>query len=254
MRSVSRAQVITALKGVGVRRGDGLLVHSALQFLGKPEGGTGLYLDALWEVLGTEGTIAVPTFNFSFAKGEDYDPETAPAVGMGAFSEYVRQQAGALRTSHPMQSFAVLGKHAGELAAADTPSAFEDGSAVDRMLDLDFKLLLLGADIQAVSLIHYSEQRAGVPYRHWKEFGGRALRDGEWREATYKMFVRDMDLDARLEIYPIREVLEAAGGWAAVKLNYGLISLCMGRDFVAAADELFARDPWVFVTNRPEGV
>ena len=41
------------LKAIGVQPGDGLLVHSALQFLGKPESGLQTYLAAFLEVLGT---------------------------------------------------------------------------------------------------------------------------------------------------------------------------------------------------------
>ena len=156
MQEVSRQEIIDCLSAVGISRDDGLLVHSALQFLGRPAGGMGVYLEALDELVGLSGPnaggrLAVPTFNFGFAHGEDYDPATAPAVGMGAFSEFVRQDIRARRTTHPMQSFALIGEQAEELAALDTPSAFDDGSAVDRMLEMDDKLLLLGANIQAVS-------------------------------------------------------------------------------------------------------
>lgn len=252
MRKVTQNQVVRALHEVGVQVGDGLLVHSALQLLGLPEMGIGIYLDAMFEVLGTKGTVVVPTFNFTFTGGEDYDPQRAPSVGMGVFSEYIRQHPEALRTTHPMQSYAAIGKYAVELAACDTPSAFDDGSAVDRMLNLGFKLLLLGADIQAVSTLHYSEQRAGVPYRYWKDFSGRILRDGEWQEATYRMFARDMEIDARLEIYKIQNILESKGGWSSVKFNYGVISLCSLVEFISITDMLLAQDPWVFVTNLPE--
>ena len=37
------------------------------------------------------------------------DPASTPSVDMGVFSELVRQQPAALRTTHPMQSLAVLG-------------------------------------------------------------------------------------------------------------------------------------------------
>jgi aminoglycoside N3'-acetyltransferase len=253
MQEVNKTQIVEILKQVGVGVGDGLLVHSALQFLGRPEGGIGIYLEALQEVVGQQGTLVVPTFNFSFAKGEDYDPAAVPAVGMGIFSEFVRLSSNVLRTSHPMQSFAVWGQRAQELAAFDTPSAFDDGSAAARMLELDFKLLLLGTDIQAASILHYSEQRAEVPYRYWKEFNGKVMRGDQWQPASYKMFVRDMEIDARLEIYAIQDVLEEEGNWAQAKLNYGWISLCSLKDFVRITDDLLAKDPWCFVTNRPEG-
>ncbi|MEN8242332.1 MAG: AAC(3) family N-acetyltransferase [Chloroflexota bacterium] len=254
MQEVNKHDVLEVLNQVGVGAGDGLLVHSALQFLGRPEGGVGIYLEALQQAVGPQGTLIVPAFNFSFAKGEDFDPATALAVGMGTFSEYVRLAGGVKRTSHPMQSFAVWGRDVDALTKLDTPSAFDDNSAVDWALKNEYKLLLLGADIQAASILHYSEQRAKVPYRYWKEFSGRVLRDGKWQPCSYSMFVRDMEIDARLEIYPIQDKLESEEKWADVELNYGLVSLCSLKDFVRVTDQLLADDPWCFVTNRPEGV
>ncbi len=253
MQEVNRDQIMDSLHQVGVQSGDGLLVHSALQFLGKPQGGVGVYLETLREVIGEEGTIAVPVFNFNFARGEDYDPETTPSAGMGAFSEFVRTQPGVLRTSHPMQSFAVSGKQAAELAACDTLSAFDDNSAVDLMVKNGYTLLLLGATIQASSILHYSEQRIGVPYRYWKEFKGRIRRGGRWRKVTYRMYVRDMAIDARLEIYSVEALLKERNQWAETNLNYGKVSACTLADFVQAASDLLWNDSWCFVTNKPEG-
>ena len=271
MLQVTQEQVVAALQATGVRSGDGLLVHSAVQFLGQPVGGIAMYHHALCAVLeddrppdsplatpdsplltpNSSGTIAVPTFNFAFARGEPYDPQSTPSEGMGAFSEYIRQLPQALRTAHSMQSLVAVGYHAEDLANRDTPSAFDPGSAFERMLELDFRLLLLGADIQATAMLHYCEQRAGVPYRYWKDFTGQVKTTQGWGTRTYRMFARDMDIDPQIELYPVVEVLQERGGWSSVKLNYGHISLCRLVDFVAVVDEFLARDPWSLVTNRP---
>jgi aminoglycoside 3-N-acetyltransferase len=154
-----------------------------------------------------------------------------------------------------MQSLAVIGKWAGDLAARDTPSAFDTGSAFERMLELDFKLLLLGADIQAVSMVHYSEQRAQVPYRFWKDFTG-PVREPNSRHGqvikTYRMFVRDLAIDPKLDLSPIQKDLEKRGRWHSVGINYGNISTCRLSDFVKETDELLHADPWILVSNRPE--
>lgn len=257
MHEVTFEQVLDVLRRVGVRSGDGLLVHTAIQFLGRPQGGVGMYLEALSAALGlpAQGTLALPAFNFGFARGQAYDPANTPAEGMGVFPEFVRQQPGTLRTHHPMQSLAILGKHAEELARCDTPSAFDLNSAFERLLELDFKLLLLGADIQAASIVHYSEQRANVPYRYWKSFQGQILTsqsDGKKvaAERTYRMFVRDLELDAHLDLHPIQYALQQKGQWSTANLNYGAVSLCHLQDFVRATDELLAVDPWVLVGNR----
>ena len=109
MLEVTQQQVVQALETLGIKEGDGLLVHSAIHVLGYPGGGVGMYLDAILSVIGPQGTLAVPAFNFDFATSARFDPKETPSNGMGVFSEYVRQQPGARRTLHPMQSLAVLG-------------------------------------------------------------------------------------------------------------------------------------------------
>ena len=250
MHEVTARQVAAVLRNLGIQPGDNLLVHSAIQFLGRPVGGAGLYLQALQETTGASGTVAVPAFNFAFARGEDFDPGQTPSQGMGVFSEYVRCQPLARRTPHPLQSLAALGPLAEDLAARDTPCAFDPGSAFERMLELDFKLLLLGADIQAVSMVHYCEQRAGVPYRYWKDFRGRVRTSQGWEERTYRMYVRDLQIDPQLRLRPIQEGLQAQGLWGALPLNYGQVAVCRLVDFVSTTGDILSKDPWGLVGNR----
>jgi aminoglycoside 3-N-acetyltransferase len=254
MKEVTRQQVVEALKAVGVQPGDGLLVHSALQFLGRPMGGVGMYFEALLQSLALNGTVVVPTFNFAFARGEAYDPQTTPSVGMGMLSEYVRQQPAAFRTLHPMQSLAAIGAYAGDLAGRDTPSAFDPGSAFERMLELGFKILLLGADIDAISMIHYSEQRYNVPYRYWKNFTGPVRTPAGWEERTYRMYVRDLELDPHLTLHSVRDYLQAKGQYTSMPLNYGQVALIHMTDFVQAVDHFLAADPYSLMISDEANV
>jgi aminoglycoside N3'-acetyltransferase len=284
MLEVTKEQVVQSLLGVGIQPGDGLLVHSAVQYLGRPAGGMDLYYRALWEVLEgklgfrseelgvrkkglgaltpnsysltpnsyllTFGTLAVPTFTFAFARGEDYDPQTSPSIGMGVFAEAIRQRSEALRTPHPMQSLAVIGRYAADLASRHTSGAFDPGSAFERLLELDFKLLLLGADVQAVSMLHYVEQRRQVPYRYWKDFSGLVKTAAGWETRTYRMFVRDLEQDPHIELYPVQACLQERNLWQQVRFNYGQVASCRLVDFVNVLDEFIASDPWSLVVNR----
>jgi aminoglycoside 3-N-acetyltransferase len=213
-----------------------------------------MYLDAIQEVIGADGTLVVPAFNFGFARGEAYDPMTTPSQGMGAFSEYVRQHPLAKRTFHPMQSVAIIGRFADDLAGRDTLSAFDPGSAFERMLELEFKLVLLGADITAVSMFHISEQRHNVPYRYWKDFTGQYKTTRGWETRTYRMFVRDLELNPILTADPVQRLLEERRQMDSVKINYGLITTCRLVDFVAAVDDFLGADPWSLVTNKTENI
>jgi aminoglycoside 3-N-acetyltransferase len=249
MHKVTLSQLLDTLTSLGIHSGDNLLVHSAIQFLGKPEEGLETYLRALQTAIRPQGTLAVPTFNFGFARGERFDRQETPAQGMGVFSEYVRQQPEAKRTPQPLQSLALIGPLAEQLSSLDTPCAFDPGSAFEKLLELDFKLLLLGADVQAVSMIHYSEQRARVPYRYWKDFRGEVRTGQGWEMRTYRMFARDLELDPQLDLRPVQALLEQRGQWQAARLNYGWLSTCKLKDFAAAADDLLAKDPWAIVTQ-----
>lgn len=247
------AQVLEqALIQLGIKPGDGLLVHSAIQMLGKPAEGVRTYLDIIQKLTGEDGTLVVPTFTLDYPTTQVYDRQTTPSKDMGSFSEYVRQLPGVLRSSHPLQSVAACGFYAQDLTGRDTPSAFEEGSIFARMLELDFKLLLLGAGIQAASMVHYCEAKANVPYRHWKDFTGRVNQDGHWIQKTYRMYARIMEIDPRLELQPIQIELEDIHAWREVPVNYGVVAVCRLRDFVTVTDELLSKDPWILISNSSE--
>lgn len=250
MLEVTQAQIAAALRAVGLGAGDGVLAHSALHFLGRPSGGVAVYLGAFQEVLGPQGTLVVPAFNFGFARGERFDPRETPSDGMGVFAELVRKSPGACRSPHPLQSVAALGQFALDLCGRDTPCAFDPGSPFERMLELDFKLLLLGAGMQSASMVHYCEQRAAVPYRYWKEFSGPCRVGERWEARTYRMFVRDLELDPQLDLQPVQAALEARGAWRSQPLNYGRVGACRLADFVEVTAALLRADPWALV-SRP---
>lgn len=265
MYEVTQQQVVKILQRLGLTPGSTLMVHSALQFLGRPDRGPQIYLAALCEQLNipipslgidkqieqSTGTLAVPTFNFGFARGETYDEAQTPSEAMGILSETIRQLPEAKRTKHPLQSMSVIGKYTQDLANRDTLGAFDSGSAFERLLELNARILLLGADIHAVSLIHYSEQRAAVPYRYWKDFTGDVYRSGKAQQCTYRMFARDLVLDPKLNLLAIQQLLEHRNQWKKEKLNYGTVAIFSAHEFVTAADDLLAKDPWIFVANRP---
>lgn len=232
-----------ALRAVGLEAGDNVMVHAALQFLGRAPEGPALHYECLSRILGS-GTLAVPAFTFAFARGEGFS-RSSPSEGMGAFSEYVRGLPEAVRSCHPLQSVVAVGPLAAEVCGTDTVSGYEEGSPFARMVELDFKILLLGAGIEYVSLVHYCEQRHSVPYRYWKVFDG--LVDGEPR--SYRMFVRDLELDPRVDQTPLKRVLQERGQWSGVGLNYGEVACFRMRDYVAVTDHLLAADPWALVLN-----
>ena len=255
MRSFSRSDLESTLRSTGIGRGSLVFVHSSLFQLGRPEEAPikqlpRLLYQTLRRIIGDGGTVAVPTFNFDFCRGETFDRQHTPSEGMGAFSEYIRKLPEARRSPHPMQSIAAVGARAGELCGRDTPGAFDDRSSFDALFDYDAQILMVGCDINAVSLVHWAEQRVGVPYRYFKEFTGR-YRDGDRIERrTYRMYARDLRQDPEVLVYPVGKQLRRRSELRRLRLGAGVVEACRARDFAPAALQLLRRDPSALIRNR----
>ncbi len=234
------------------------MMHSSLMTLGRLRDcplsqSAHAIVGTLLEVIGDEGTLVVPTFCFGFCRKEPFDRRKTPSEQMGVLSETVRRWQGSCRSPHPMQSISVVGRHAQRLTQLDPLAAFDESGPFAGLLELDAKLLLLGAPMQAASLVHLAEQRREVPYRYRKRFEGPYIDHGRQTVRTYEMFVRDLELDPRLELERIAAELRACNSLQAVRLGGGTMQLCTAADFCATADRMIAADPWSLVKNPPAG-
>jgi aminoglycoside 3-N-acetyltransferase len=120
------------LRALGVAAGDTVLMHSSARSLGFVAGGTQAVVQALLDVLGPAGTLAVPTHTPDNTDPGDwrnppvpeawwpairlqapgFDRCRTPSRWMGVIAETVRTWPGALRSDHPQVSFAALGRQA----------------------------------------------------------------------------------------------------------------------------------------------
>lgn len=61
---LTKARIKATLSSKGLKPGDHVFVHSSLRSIGPIEGGPDALIDALLEVVGPEGTLAMPAFNY----------------------------------------------------------------------------------------------------------------------------------------------------------------------------------------------
>ena len=92
---------------IGLAKDDNIFIHTSLKTIGKYEDLKqpdllNMIKKAIFDIIGENGFIAVPTFNFNFAKGDEFDVDNTPSEGMGVFSEFIRKHEDSKRTSHPM--------------------------------------------------------------------------------------------------------------------------------------------------------
>lgn len=162
---MSTHALIGQLLNLGVERGGVLMVHTSFRAVGPVEGGPSGLIEALSEVLGPSGTLAMPSMTGS-RNDEPYDPAKSPTRNMGVVAETFWRLPGVLRSDHPTSSFAARGPMA---AAITAPQLLEPehgpDSPIGRVYEAGGSVLLLGVGQYANTTIHVAECLAGVPYR-----------------------------------------------------------------------------------------
>ncbi len=165
-REYTRAELRWYIEHAGVCPGDVLIVHSSLKAIGWITGGPINLIRALRDVLGSTGTLIMPTFTFSLA-GWDFPPFN-PSVTrsrVGLLTDTFWRLPGVIRSIHPTHSFAAQGPLAGDM----TRNALEYqplgiGSTVDRARQAGAKILLLGVGQDRNSTVHLAESMSAMPY------------------------------------------------------------------------------------------
>jgi aminoglycoside N3'-acetyltransferase len=158
---VRPADLIQVLGALGIRPGDVLLLHSALSSLGRVRGGAPALVEALLSLLGSEGTLVVPTLPDLH---QPFAPETSPST-VGRLTEVVRQWPGAVRSRHPTHAVSAIGAQAGYLTAGhERTLPCGPDSPYGKVAALRGWVLLLGVDQDRNTTWHAAETIADVPY------------------------------------------------------------------------------------------
>lgn len=162
--TLGRDDLARAFRGVGLREGDGVFVHSAMSAFGEIEGGPPTVVAALEEVLGPAGLIVMPAFPLTagglehLARNPVFDVRETPSR-MGAITEYFRKLPGVFRSDHPTHSVAARGPGAEELVAghADAETPFGAGTPFARMIERGVKQVWFGTGLPVFTLYHAYE-------------------------------------------------------------------------------------------------
>jgi len=165
-KTVSKAKLVNDLMTIGLGKGDIVYVHSSLKRIGFIEDGPETLIDAFLEVLGDEGTLAVPTHSLSYVGlgRPPYEIGSTPTL-LGMFPEAVRRHPKALRSAHPTHSTSAIGKDADEITCGHNLSnAMHTDSPLYKIYQKGGKVLLLGVDHRRSTALHLAESLAGVRY------------------------------------------------------------------------------------------
>ena len=248
----------TALKEVGVRKGQTVMVHTSLSSLGYVCGGAQSVIEALIESVGCEGTIMMPTQSWKnldpqtgvyWQEPEEwwpvireyipaYDKRITPTNTMGAVSEMFRQWPKTLRSDHPARSVAAWGQYAKYLIENhDLSDIFGESSPIGRLYELDGYVLMIGVGYDKNTSLHLADVRAEYPGKHTVTESSAILVDGKRIWKSYETLAVDGE-----DFTAIGEAFEQTGQVRHAALGNGVLSMMKQKTLVDFAVEWIERN------------
>ncbi|MEL6463053.1 MAG: AAC(3) family N-acetyltransferase [Cyanobacteria bacterium J06621_15] len=168
----------------GLTPGVTVIVHSSLSSLGWVCGGAVTVVQALMDVITSNGTLVMPTHSSDYSDPEPwqnppvpaewwqiirdtmpaYDGRITPTRNMGQIVEVFRTCEDVLRSSHPSVSFAAWGNHAETIIKNHSLNySLGEESPLGRLYDLHGYVLLLGTGYDTCTAFHLAEYRQDNP-------------------------------------------------------------------------------------------
>jgi aminoglycoside 3-N-acetyltransferase len=243
---ISFDKLVFEFKRIGLSIGDVVLVHSSFKSFGKVDGGPQTVINALIKVLGNEGTLIVPRFNFDFSTyGITWDVRSTPSH-MGIISEFARKDPRSRKVFHPIYPFSIIGKHANELVQHRYKGGYSKDSIFNQLLVLDAKIIQIDKVYKSTTIIHHVEEILKVDYKYYKNFTGCVIdENGKKYEDTFNLYVRKLDEGYVTDVLPIGKILEDEDVMKIDKIGDATIWYMKARDVYDCTVKAIQKNPHI---------
>lgn len=199
----SRAQLADDLRALGVRPGDVLMVHASIRAVGQVAGGPDQIHLAIKDAVTDRGTMFMYANAYEhygevgrghlspeleaeiLEKLPPFDADKARATRDNGYLVELFRSYGETRVNQHVARFVVWGAHTDYLLSEQPwDMAFGRGSVLDRFVELDGKILLLGSDHDNVTFLHYAEHIGDFPNKRIARYKVPVLDNGQrvWRD------------------------------------------------------------------------
>ena len=200
---IGRSRLRHELEALGLQSGAVALVHCRMSALGTVVGGAETVVRALFDTVGLDGTLVaylgwedappdsldaleVSERELLLAEQPVYDPTTGRARrDHGRLAEALRTWPGAVHSGHPEAGVAAVGPDASAIALPHPlDDAYGVGTPYARVVERGGQVVLLGAPLDTVTLVHHAESIAAVAGKRRVAWRCPVLVDGERRWRT----------------------------------------------------------------------
>jgi aminoglycoside 3-N-acetyltransferase len=244
--------LVSEFRRIGLTDGDTVMVHSSYKSFGGIDGGPQTVLDALIDVIGNEGTLIMPRFNFDFSSlGTIWDVNSTPSH-MGIISEFARKDPRSRKVFHPIYPFSIIGKHADDLVKHRYKGGYSKDSIFHQLCVLDAKIIQIDKVYKGTTLIHHVEEMLQVDYKYFKDFKGTVIDEtGKKYDDTFNLYVRDWEKGYVTDVLPIGKILEREGVMKVYKIGDATIWYMKAKDVYQCTMNAIKKNPHVLCKIIP---
>jgi aminoglycoside 3-N-acetyltransferase len=168
--SATRTSLRHDLVTLGIQPGDTLMVHAGVRSFGPVIGGVNTIIQALQDAITPTGTLVAYVDWEPFHEEEDPDPPifdkriARAARDHGILHEALRTWPGAIRSDHPDAGVAAVGAKAAWITANHPLQyGYGEGSPLEKVVEANGKVLMMGCSLDTITLLHYAEHKARIP-------------------------------------------------------------------------------------------
>jgi len=160
------------LTALGLHEGDLVMVHASMRSVGSIVGGANTLIQALLDSISPRGTLCA-YLDFEPFYDDSDEPESIPvfdkrtaraARDHGIVHEVLRTWPGTVRSDHPDAGVGAVGRLA-EWLTAEHPFqyGYGPGSPLAKVVEARGRVLMVGAPLDTITLLHYAEHLAQIP-------------------------------------------------------------------------------------------
>ncbi|MHB8062985.1 MAG: AAC(3) family N-acetyltransferase [Ruminiclostridium sp.] len=242
--------ITSALIAGGVKQGDTIFIHADVSTIGRlAQANRSLFLGgiltAFKEAVGLQGTIIMPTFTYSFCRGEIYDIKNSPST-VGCLTEYFRNLSEVVRTKDPIFSTAIWGKNAKEYVNV-SKNCFGTDSIFDYMHRDNAKIVMFGTPKFPLTHFHYVEQKLNMPYRFIKKFTGIIKNNDEEYSDEVFYFVRKLDEISTSNPRKLQNYLRSQDVVSTIPIGFHYIEILQENEIFDSIYNMLIKDPYIIL-------
>ena len=228
---MKRQELAKALAGMGLKKNDIVLLHSALSSLGQVEGGADGVIDAFMQVLGKGGTLIVPVFG-----------------KLGVITERLKERPDAVVSNVPVGTLAAIGGRAKELLADhwEAETAHGEGTPFLKIARAGGYVCLLGVDQDRNTMLHSAEALLELPYLGsttqtcTNPKGRTVTRTWRFYPGPHRNFI---GLD---------RLFAECGAMTVARIGNAQVRLLKAKEMLAVAMEVGGADPAFALCDNPD--